>query len=451
MPPPPGVESVAIGLPSFTPAPAERRVARQKPGRRLAAMAGLLAGPGVLAMLGENDGPSMLSYASSGATYGVGFFLPFILVTFVAAYVVQEMAMRIGAVSGRGYGELVFQRFGRFWGWISVADLAVTNLITLITEVIAIRVGMGYFGVPAWAAVACAGGLVAIGSCGGRYARWERLAAGLAVFNLMFVAVAAFSRPSMGQIAHALATWGPLPKTGLSPFLLMVASNIGATVTPWMLFFQQSATVDKGMAEADIGRGRINTALGAVLAAAAGCAALVAAAPLFAHKVDMSHYDAGAGFAQALRPFIGAGGSALLALALIEAGAVAVLTISASSAYAIGEPVETAICSFNASPAKAPLFHGVNVGIALLAGLVVLLPGAPLLAISLNANMLATILLPAALVFLMLLANDREVMGAHVNGRLANGLGIAVGVLVTLAGAACACVSFLASIGVHLG
>lgn len=95
----------------------------------------LLTGPGILVMLGENDGPSMLSYAASGATYGIGFFLPFIVVTFLASFAVQEMSMRIGAVTHRGYGELIFQRFGPFWGWMSAVDLVVTNLITLVTEV----------------------------------------------------------------------------------------------------------------------------------------------------------------------------------------------------------------------------------------------------------------------------------------------------------------------------
>jgi Mn2+/Fe2+ NRAMP family transporter len=309
---------------------------------------------------------------------------------------------------------------------------------------------MGYFGVPAWAAVLCAVALVALGSCGGRYRRWEQLAAALAIFNLMFVAVAACARPSIGDLARAVATWGPAPQTSLAPFLLMVVSNIGATVTPWMLFFQQSASVDKGMVSRDIRRGRINTGLGAVLAALAGCAALVAASTLFTHHVDMSRFDAGAGFAQALRPFLGAPAAAVFALGLVEAGAVAALTISASSAYAVGELLDTAT-TFDASPRQAPLFHGVNIGVALVAGLIVLIPRAPLMAISLNANMLATILMPAALVFLLLLANDREVMGSQVNGRLANGFGIAVGLLVTLAGSAYAVVSFLAALGLHVG
>lgn len=98
----------------------------------------LLAGPGVLVMLGENDGPSMVSYATTGATYGIGFFVPFILLTFVMAFVVQEMTVRLGAVTHRGHAELIFQRFGPFWGYFAMADLVVGNLLTLITEFIAI-------------------------------------------------------------------------------------------------------------------------------------------------------------------------------------------------------------------------------------------------------------------------------------------------------------------------
>ncbi|MDE1146266.1 MAG: divalent metal cation transporter [Azospirillaceae bacterium] len=424
--------------------------------RRLAALGPLLLGPGVLAMLGENDGPSMLSYATSGASYGLGFFLPFILVTFAAAYCVQEMAMRLGVASGRGYGELMFQRFGRGWGWISAVDLILTNLVTLVTEVIAIRLGMGFFGIPAWVAVVFAVLLVAGGAATGRYARWERVAAGLALFNLAFVAVALLARPDPGAITHALTSWDAPKGAGAGDFLMMVASTIGATVTPWMLFFQQSATVDKGLSgpgtsgEAAIRTGRLNTAMGAVLAAIAGGGALVAATPLFTQHIDMAAYLQGGGFAQALSPLIGRTGAALFALGLIEAGAVAMLTISASGAYAVGEMVAGAVCSFDAGPRRAPLFHAVNVGTALVAGLVVLIPGAPLMDIVMNANLLATILMPAALVFLLILANDPVVMGAHVNGRLTNMAGIAITVAVTLAGGAYAVVAFLDTVGLHV-
>jgi Mn2+/Fe2+ NRAMP family transporter len=427
------------------------RVLEARQGGRRSKLLWLLTGPGILVMLGENDGPSMISYAASGATYGIGFFLPFIAVTFLAAFVVQEMSMRLGAVTHRGYGELIFQRFGPFWGWMSAVDLVVTNLITLVTEVIAIRVGMAFFGVPPVVAVGCAVMLVVIVTSGARYWRWERLAMSLALFNLLFVVVAVLARPSPGQLAVALATWTPLPTGSFQEFLLILASNIGATVTPWMLFFQQSASVDKGLTPKDIPQGRLDTLIGTVLAALAGCAALVAASMLFDHHVDTSTFQAGAGYAEALRPLIGTPGAALFAIGLIEAGAVAILTISASTAYAVGEVLGGTGHSFNRTIREAPLFYAANIGIALLAGVIVLIPGMPLLAITLNANLLATVLMPAALVFLLIMVNDGEIMGERVNSRLTNLAGVLITLLVTLAGSSYAVVAFVNSFGAKGG
>lgn len=426
-----------------------RRVLDARHGGRRFGLLWLLVGPGVLAMLGENDGPSMLSYAATGAAYGIGFFLPFIAVTFLAAIVVQEMTMRVGAVTHRGYGELVFQRFGRFWGWLAALDLVATNLVTLITELIAIRVGMAFFGIPPWLAVAAGLGLVAFSISGGRYWRWERVALAIAGFNLLFLLAALMTRPDPAAIGRAFAGWTPLPSGSLQLFLLLVASNVGATITPWMLFFQQSAVVDKGMTPRDIPQGRIDTILGAVLAAAAGCAALVVASVLYYHHVDSSSLQGGAGFAQALRPIAGYPVAAIFAVGLIEAGALATMTISASTAYALGE-VLSGPHSFNRRLADAPSFYGFNLGIALVAGLVVLIPGAPLLSITLNANLLATILMPAALVFLLMLANDRELMGPRRNPAWLNWLGVLVCALVGLAGTAYAVVAFVNATGGHL-
>lgn len=427
-----------------------RVLAARQRGRR-SMLLWLLTGPGVLVMLGENDGPSMLSYAASGATYGIGFFLPFIVVTFLASYVVQEMSMRLGTVTHRGYAELVFQRFGPFWGWVSALDLIVTNLITLITEVIAIRVGMAFFNIPPLAAVACAIALVVFVGSGGRYWRWERLLMALAAFNLLFVVVAVLSHPSPGELALALVTWTPLPTGTYQQFLLLLASNIGATVTPWMLFFQQSASVDKGLTPKDISHGRLDTLIGTALAALAGCSALVAASPLFLEHVDSSQFQAGAGFAEALRPYIGPLGASLFALGLVEAGAVAMLTISASTAYMVGELWRGGGHSFNRELQDAPQFYAANIGMAVAAGLIVLIPGMPLLAIALNANLLATVLMPAALVFLFIMANDREIMGARVNSLSVNVAAVLITVLVTLAGSAYAVVAFINSLGDKAG
>ncbi|MGE0072580.1 MAG: divalent metal cation transporter, partial [Thiomonas sp.] len=210
-----------------------------------------------------------------------------------------------------------------------------------------------------------------------------------------------------------------------------------------MLFFQQSATVDKGLTPRDIDAGRLDTAAGTVIAALAGCAALLAAVPLFVHHIDTATLtQGGAGYAQALRPYVGPWGAALFALGLIEAGAVAMLTISASTAYALGEAFAGCGHSFNRSLTEAPVFHLANIGVAALAGAIVLIPGLPLLNITLNANLLAVLLMPPALVFLLVMVNDRELMGRHVNGWGANVLAIALTVVIGVAGTASVVVSF---------
>jgi Mn2+/Fe2+ NRAMP family transporter len=223
---------------------------------------------------------------------------------------------------------------------------------------------------------------------------------------------------------------------------LLIVSTIGATVTPWMIFFQQSASADKGMTARDLNHGRFDTALGAGLAAVFGCGALIAGAALAGHDGATVQGLAGAGFPAALRAASGGAVGTIFALGLIQAGAVAILTISASTAYAAGECIGVSH-SFNASPRRAKVFYAANIATALLAAAVILIPGAPLLAIALNANVLATALLPVTLTFMLMLANDRALMRRWVNTRRANILGVAVIAFVGLCGAAYGIASFL--------
>jgi len=290
----------------------------------------LLIGPGILVMLGENDGPSMLSYAATGARFGIGFFLPFVVLTFLMACVVQEMTVRLGAATHRGHAELIFDRFGPFWGWFSMIDLMVGNFLTLVTEFIAIRAGLGFFGVPPAVSVLGAWLVLFVALMAHRYWTWERITLVAAMFNLVFIPVALMTHPHWGSIGSALITWKPLPG-GITPdTVLLLLADIGATVTPWMLFFQQSAIADKGLTTHDIRFGRIDTVIGAALASLAALATIICTAPLFAHGMTAGNFEA-AEFAQALQPFVGHWGAALFALGMFEAGMVAAVTISTSS------------------------------------------------------------------------------------------------------------------------
>jgi Mn2+/Fe2+ NRAMP family transporter len=392
----------------------------------------LLIGPGILVMLGENDGPSMLSYAATGARYGIGFFLPFVALTFVVACVVQEMTVRLGAATHRGHAELIFDRFGPFWGWFSMTDLMIGNFLTLVTEFIAIRAGLGFFGIRPVVAVSIAWLVLFTALMAHRYWTWERVTLAAAMFNLIFVPVALLSHPHWGAIGDSLLTWKPLPGGLTQETVLILLANIGATVTPWMLFFQQSAIADKGLTTHDIGLGRVDTVLGAALAAMAALATIIATAPLFTHGMSANHFEAGE-FAQALQPFVGRWGATLFALGMFEAGMVAAITISTSSAYAFGE-VAHRPHSLNLPFQQGKSFYLVLILEAAAAAGLVLIPGIPLVYIVLVVNVIAVLAMPPALLFLYMLVNDREIMGDLVSPTWANILALGVVVVLIAAG-----------------
>jgi Mn2+/Fe2+ NRAMP family transporter len=392
----------------------------------------LLVGPGILVFLGENDAPSMLSYSADGARYGIGFFLPFVVLTFVMGFIVQEMTVRLGAVTHRGHAELIFDRFGTFWGFFSMGDLVLGNFLTLVTEFIGVRAGLGFFGIRPVVAVGGALVIVLGAITTGRYWTWERITMGLAMFNALFIPAAILARPHWHVVGRALLTWSPLPRGSHYEIIVLILATIGATVTPWMLFFQQSAVVDKGMQPRDISAGRFDTFLGALFAAVFALAAILATVPLFRHGLNAAQFE-GAEFAQALAPWIGHVGASFFALGIFEAGIVAAIAISTSSAYAFGEVLHTGH-SLNRPLREAWPFYLTLTGSACAAAALVLIPSFPLEFVVLTVNVIAVLAMPPALAFLLLLVNDREVMGDQVNGFWANVAGISVTVLLIGAG-----------------
>lgn len=400
--------------------------------RHRARLLWFLVGPGILAMLGENDAPSMLSYAATGSEFGIGFFLPFILLTFAMAYVTQEMTVRLGAVSQAGHAELIYRRFGRFWGHFAMGDLLLTNFLTLVTEFVGIRAGAGFFGVPPVLAVGTGVLIVILSTRTRRYWSWERLTLALAVGNLVFVPVALLAHPNWQAVGQAFVRWGPLPGGFNHQTILLLLADIGATITPWMLFFQQGAVTDKGLSPQDIAHGRWDTALGSLLAATAAIAAVIATSPLYLHHMTAGRFNA-AQFAQALVPYAGRAGGTLFALGIWEAGLVATLTIATSSAYAFGEVANQAR-SLNRPFREAPGFYLVLTGMTVLAAALVIIPGFPLEPVVLTVNVIAVLTMPPALGFLLVLVNDPDIVGRHRNTRWLNVLGLSVAAFVCLAG-----------------
>jgi len=273
--------------------------------------------------------------------------------------------------------------------------------LTLVTEFIGIRAGLGFFGIRPSVAVGAGVLVVFAAITTGRYWTWERITLGLAIFNGLFVPAALLAHPNWHAVGHAMLTWTPLPHGSGFDILVLMLADIGATVTPWMIFFQQSAVVDKGMQPRDIGAGRVDTLLGALLATLFAIATILATTPLFHHGID--------------------------------AGIVAAIAISTSSAYAFGEVLHTGH-SLNRPMREAWPFYSILLGSAAAAAALVLIPHAPLEFIVLIVNVVAVLAMPPALAFLVLLVNDREVMGEDVNTLGQNIGAITVTVLLIIAG-----------------
>ena len=231
-------------------------------------------------MLGENDGPSMIAYAADGAQYGLGFFVP-CSSRYADGDVCQEMCMRVGAVTHRLLGGSCCSATAASGaGRRRRSDLTTSSRSSPSSS---IRVGLAYFHLGAGVAVALGLALVAFTLSGGRYWRWERIVLGLALFNGLFLVAAILVKPHFGAVAGSF-DFSPFPGGSFNTLLLLLASTIGATVTPWMIFFQQSASADKGMTPRDVKHGRYDTAAGAVLAAIFGIGALIAGAALLGSR-----------------------------------------------------------------------------------------------------------------------------------------------------------------------
>jgi Mn2+/Fe2+ NRAMP family transporter len=391
-----------------------------------------VVGPGILVMIADNDAGGVITYAQTGATYGIGFFVPALILGGGIAYVVQEMTVRLGAVTHRGHAEMIWGRYGPFWGWFSLVDLVIANLLTLITEFIGITVGMSVFGVAPWASA-----LVGLGVDAGillvlRYRPWERVSLWIAAGNLVFVPLALMARPHWGVVAGAFRHW-TVPGGFTAAFLFVVLANFGTTIAPWMLFFQQSAVVDKGLTVDEVRQGQFDTALGTLAMVLVAVAIVILTGTMVFGRPGASNYDIQQ-LIQVLGARLGRTGQDLFALGLVEAGTIAAIALTASTSWAMGEAFGWPK-SINAPVRQAWRFYLPGLLSAMVAAAVVLIPRAPLGFLNLTVQVLASIFMPAALLFLLLLLNDGEIMGPHVNRGWQNLMAFAIiGLLVVLNG-----------------
>jgi len=367
----------------------------------------IISGPGIIVMLADNDAGGITTYGVTGAKYGYNL-IWFLVILGPVAYYVQEMTVRLGAVTKRGHAEAIFDGFGAFWGWFSLLDLFFVDWLTLITEFIGMTAAMSIFHIPPW--------LMVIGVCllmgfmviKGRYWTWEKVALFFCAINLIYIPCAFMVKPSVSEILRQ-GIIPNFPGGFNNQIFFFLMANIGTTIAPWMVFFQQSAVVDKSMQEKDIIWGKLDTMVGSFFTVLVAVFIIVVTGTVLKGQ----HIESAAQASRELMKVNHTVGT-FLAIGLFDAGLLGAICISLASSWAVGEVFGWAH-SLNNRIKEAPWFYAIYFVTLISAGIVVLIPGAPLVLITLFVQVIAVTLLPAALVFLILLLNDGKTMGKFKN------------------------------------
>ena len=383
-----------------------------------------IVGPGVIVMVGDNDAGAFSTYGQAGQTYGTRLLWTFLLLVPVL-YVNQEMVLRLGAVTGVGYAKLILERFGRFWGAFSVIDLFILNALTIVTEFIGIALAASYLGVPRVVAVILASLAIVLAASTGSLRRFERMAMALCAGSLLLVPVYVLAHPPAGQMARGFAIPSMPGGSGqLSTVLLLVIGIVGTTVAPWQLFFQQSYIVDKRITPRFMRYEKVDLWLGIVVVVIGGGALMGATAAAFAGARHAQFTDA-AGLASGLSAYAGHAAGVLFAVALLDASMIGAFAVSLSTAYAVGDMLGLKH-SLHRGVKQAKGFYAMYAALIAVAATIVLVPGSPLGLLTEGVQVLAGVLLPSATVFLLLLCNDRAVLGPWTNRRGTNVFAFAV-------------------------
>jgi len=404
---------------------AQRRTWRQ----HLLTLAAII-GPGLIVMVGDNDAGGVSTYAQAGQDYG--FSLLWTLVLLLPVLIVnQEMVVRLGAVTGVGHARLINERFGRFWGFFSVGDLFLLNFLTIMTEFIGISLAAAYFGLSPVIVVPLSAAMLIMITTTGNFRRWERAMFVFLAANLLVFPLAILSHPRPGAALHGFLVPGIAGGLSSTAVLLIIAI-VGTTVAPWQLFFQQSNVVDKRITPRWLAYERADTVIGAFVVIIGAVAIMMATASAFAGTKDFGNFTDALGTAIGLSHSVGRVVGVIFALLLFDASIVGASAVTLATSYAFGD-VFGLRHSLHRTFGEAKVFYGTYSGLVVLAAAIVLIPNAPLGLITTAVQALAGILLPSATVFLVLLCNDREVLGPWVNSAWLNAVAtVIVGVLLML-------------------
>ena len=390
---------------------------------KLTALLAIL-GPGLIVMVGDNDAGAFGTYTQAGQNYGTTLVWTLLLLVPVL-YINQEMVVRLGLVTGVGHARLILERFGKFWGAFSVIDLFVLNALTIVTEFIGITLAVGYLGLPKVPSVLLAAVLVVAAASTGSFRRFERLCLILIGLSLLLIPVFVLTHPPLGTISHDLITPAFPKGAKLADVMLLIIGIVGTTVAPWQLFFQQSYVVDKRLTPRFMRYEKVDLWIGIVIVVVGGAAMFGFSAAAFHGHPEAGHFTDARGVAEGLGRYVSHTAGVLFAIALLDASIIGAAAVGLSTSYAVSDVLGVKH-SLHRKPSDAKGFYAIYTALMVLAATIVLIPGSPLGLLTTGVQTLAGVLLPSATVFLLLLCNDKQVLGPWTNSRHLNVLTAAI-------------------------
>ena len=390
-----------------------------------------IVGPGLIVMVGDNDAGAFATYTQAGQNYGTRLLWTLLLLVPVL-YVNQEMVLRLGVVTGVGHARLILERFGKFWGAFSVIDLFLLNALTIITEFIGVSLGLGYLGLPKVVGVVIAVAVILLAGSTGSFRVFERICLVLVVGSLVIIPIIFMIHPPLSETAKNFIVPGFPHGAELSTVMLLIIAIIGTTVAPWQLFFQQSYVIDKRITPRFLAYERMDLGIGIVVVIIGASVMMAFTAATFVGHAAAGHFTDAGGVASGLGQNVGRAAGVLFAIGLIDASIIGAAAVSLATSYAVADVLGIRH-SLHRRPREAKGFYAIFAGLLAVAAAIVLIPGSPLGLLTEGVQTLAGVLLPSASVFLLLLCNDREVLGPWINRRGLNLFTSAVvGVLVIL-------------------
>ncbi|MBM4241448.1 MAG: divalent metal cation transporter [Euryarchaeota archaeon] len=380
-------------------------------------------GPGIITANVDNDAGGITTYSLAGSQFGYNLLWTFIPMI-IALAVIQEMGVRMGIVSGKGLADLIREKVGIKLTFLMMIALLLANFGNVLAEFSGIAVSAGIFNVPRFIALPIAAFFVWLLVIKGNYKSVEKVFLLASSLYLSYIVAGYLAQPDWGIAAKSVL----IPQISLDPiYITMVIGVVGTTIAPWMMFYIQSSVVEKGISLKNLKYSKIDAVFGAIVVnIVAFFIVLACAATIYTNGIQVNNV---ADVSRALAPLAGQYASILFAFGFLNASLFAASILPLSTAYYVCESL-----GFEAGVSKsfkeAPMFHGLYLGLIILAVFIIMIPSVPLLSILYLSQVVNGMLLPFVLILMLLIINDKNIMGKYVNTRFFNIIAITTVIVV---------------------